>query len=45
MWGCKLMPYEEDKLLHDEFEDVRYKFRLKSALLKPVVCRVGEVEE
>ena len=36
------MPYEEDKILHDELVDVKYKFRLKSALLVPATFSLGE---
>ena len=45
MWGSKLMPYDEDKQLHDEFEVVKYKLRLKSTLIVPVECTIGGPEE
>jgi len=39
------MPYEEDKILQDEFEEVEYKFKLISALLVPATFSMGGSEE
>ena len=44
MWGCKLMVYEEDKIL-TETEAVECKIKLLSALLVPTKSKLFLVKE